>query len=48
MQNLFAKLDLVTTGDKNGAMKMFLLTHPIYTSSGVRLACVLGDEELKS
>lgn len=48
MQNLFAKLGLVTIGDKNGAMKTFLLMIPVYTSSGVRLAYVLGDKELKS
>lgn len=48
MQNLFAKLGLVTTRDKNGAMKMFLLILPIYTSPGVWLAYVLEDKELKS
>lgn len=48
MQNLFAKLGLVTTGDRNGVMKMFLLMPAIYTSPGVRLSYVLGDKELKS
>lgn len=48
MQNLCAKLGLVTTRDKNGAIKMFLLMLPMYTSPGIRLAYVLGDKELKS
>lgn len=48
MQNLFVKVGLVPTPDRNGATKMFLLTLPIYTSPGVRLAYVFGDKVLKS
>lgn len=48
MQNLFVKLGFVSTTDRNGAMKMFLLTLPIYTSPAVRLAYVFGDKVLKS
>lgn len=48
MQNLFVKIGLVPIADRNGAMKIFLLMLPIYTSPGVSHAYMFGDKVLKS
>lgn len=48
MQILFVIVGFVQIADRNRAMKMFLLTLPIYTTPGVSLAYVFGDKVLKS
>jgi len=48
MQNLFVKVGLVLITGRNKTMKMFLLTLPVCTSPGVRLAYMFGDKVLKS
>lgn len=48
MQILFVIVGLVQIAVRNRVMKMFLLTLPIYTTPGVRLAYMFGDKVLKS
>lgn len=48
MQILFVIVGFVQIADRQKAMKMFLLTLPIYTTPGVSLAYMFGDKVLKS
>lgn len=48
MQILFVIVGFVQIADRERAMKMFLLTLPIYATPGVSLAYMFGDKVLKS